>query len=268
MKLIRIVTLILSALILSACSQTPSKVEQATVEIVAPSISTLTGKVWYREKFTLPQGAILKVQLADVALQDAPAQVISRKTIKLTQHAPFTFSLDYQESELAAYGDYVIQARIEHNGNLLFINSTRIAAFSEEGGDIDVLVNKVSNRYTQPNARLTNTYWQLSTLSGKTVHKGKKEQAMHIIFAKNEQKVKGFSGCNQFIGEYEKSGFYLKFLPLMSTKKACLDKAADEYRFIRRIELSSIYSINGETLTLFNVNNHPLMTFSAVYHDN
>ncbi len=85
------------------------------------------------------------------------------------------------------------------------------------------------------------------------------------MWRNNEQKVKGFSGCNQFIGDYKKAGFYLKFLPLMSTKKACMAGMDTEAEYMSLLALVKYYSIHEETLSVLDAKKEKIAQFKAIH---
>src|SRR2546427_828930 len=63
-------------------------------------------------------------------------------------------------------------------------------------------------------------------------------------------KVQGSAGCNGMMASYELNGASLKFAPIMSTKMAC--PAMDtEQAFLKALESTSRYEINGSSLTLY-----------------
>lgn len=107
---------------LAACGgnkgvQTAEKPEGATM-------AKVTGTVSYRERMALPPGAVLKVQLIDGSIADAPADVIAQETIPVTTQVPIPFSLSYDPKRIIPMHSYAVQARIEVDGKLWFINTT------------------------------------------------------------------------------------------------------------------------------------------------
>ncbi|MCB0196183.1 MAG: YbaY family lipoprotein [Anaerolineae bacterium] len=89
------------------------------------NLPTVTGTVTYSESMVLPSDALLTVRLADVSLADAPAEIISEQIITVGgQQPPFAFELPYNPRTFDPTRTYAVQARIESNGELLFINDT------------------------------------------------------------------------------------------------------------------------------------------------
>jgi putative lipoprotein len=81
---------------------------------------TVSGNVVYRQRIALPDNAVTIVSIVDVALADAPAPVLAREEINGGQvPIPFTLTLDL--GSLAAHAMPSIGARIEADGQLLWI---------------------------------------------------------------------------------------------------------------------------------------------------
>lgn len=130
------------------------------------------------------------------------------------------------------------------------------------------------------NASLTETYWKLDKLNGKAevmVQGQAKER--HVILHSNGSRMAGFSGCNQFFGQYEHSDESqhnqstqysqykgtLQFNAVGATKMACPSMEIDEQSFLNVFAEAVTYEISEETLTFITSDNKVLATFSAVY---
>ena len=89
----------------------------------ADSMSTVTGTVTYLQRIALPPSAVVAVKLADVSRADAPAIVLGEQRIEADgRQVPFAFEIEYDPTRIDPRFTYVIQARIEDGGRLLFIN--------------------------------------------------------------------------------------------------------------------------------------------------
>ena len=53
----------------------------------------VSGLVMYLERIAMPDGAVVKVRVADVSLADAPAVVIGEQTISDPGNVPVTYSV-------------------------------------------------------------------------------------------------------------------------------------------------------------------------------
>jgi putative lipoprotein len=115
-------TLVSIVLAVAACAApTPKGVQP---------LATLSGTVTYREPVTLSPDAVVTVVLADVSLQDAPAKVLAEQTITNPGESPIPFELSYDPDAIVASHSYAVQARIEWEGKLLFVNDRHHCAIT------------------------------------------------------------------------------------------------------------------------------------------
>lgn len=98
---------------------------QSTFPPTGTAAGTVTGTVSYRERVSLPAGAILIVELQDVTLADAPAPTIAKTETKVgKRQVPLPFRLTFDPAKIDPKHTYAIEARILANGRLLFTNDT------------------------------------------------------------------------------------------------------------------------------------------------
>jgi putative lipoprotein len=113
---------LMAALLLAGCSTLKAAPDSASVSAVA----RVTGTVAYRERIALPPRAVIKVRLVDVSRADAPAVVIGEQVIDAAgRQVPVPFELAFDPARIDPRMTYAVQARIEEDGRLLFINDTR-----------------------------------------------------------------------------------------------------------------------------------------------
>jgi len=117
------------------------------------------------------------------------------------------------------------------------------------------------------NAELPETYWKLTELMGKPVAppaEGVRE--IHIILKKQDNRFRGFAGCNNIMGSYElKDGNYINFKEIAGTKMACPDMSL-ENQLMEVLGRVDNYSILEDRLSLNKARMAPLARFEAVYH--
>ena len=136
-----LVTLAATVLVLSCGG---NKKAGTTVPPSGAEMATVNGTVFYRERMALPPGAVLTVQLVDVSKADAPADVIVKDTKVLTTQVPIPFSLSYDRKKIIENHTYVVQARIEVDGKLRFINTTSTPVITDgKPTMVDVRVSPV-----------------------------------------------------------------------------------------------------------------------------
>lgn len=105
-------SLILLGSLLAACSNTPPA-----------SKASLDGEVFYLQRIALPPTATLNVSLQDVSLMDAPAVTLATQSGPVKGQVPLPFHLSYDPAQVKPGHRYAVSARIELDGELLFINT-------------------------------------------------------------------------------------------------------------------------------------------------
>ncbi|WP_285417421.1 YbaY family lipoprotein [Pseudomonas sp. efr-133-TYG-5] len=105
-------TLLAAATLLSACQSTSPSGQ-----------ASLDGEVFYLQRIALPPSATLSVSLQDVSLADAPAVVLDEQKGPVKGQVPLPFHLRYDPAQVKPGHRYSVSARIEVNGELLFITT-------------------------------------------------------------------------------------------------------------------------------------------------
>jgi putative lipoprotein len=178
------------------------------------AMKSITGQVWYRERMLLPPTVEMKVYLEDVSKMDVVAEIITMTSLVPEGGPPWKFVLEYDPAKIDSRHRYALRARIEADGRLLFINTSHIAAFTQpEGAPIDILVSNVGSgrgsrqaEATTPNASLVNTYWKHVELENQPVALGAGKKELHMVLVSEGNGVRGYSGCNRFMGTFEQKG--------------------------------------------------------------
>lgn len=111
---------------------------------------------------------------------------------------------------------------------------------------------------------LRGTYWKLTRLNGEPVEVTVKRQEPHLIFAENEPRVSGSSGCNRVLGGYEVDGDKLRLGQMAGTMMACLTGMDLEQRFLQTLAKVARYRINGSHLEMLDSAGTMLARFEAV----
>ena len=116
-------TVLAAAALLSACQSTTP----------AGKVG-LDGEVFYLQRIALPPSATLSVSLQDVSLADAPAVVLDEQKGPVKGQVPLPFHLSYDPAQVKPGHRYSVSARIEVNGELMFI-TTENHAVQLDGND-------------------------------------------------------------------------------------------------------------------------------------
>lgn len=90
--------------------------------------------MFYLQRIALPPAATLSVSLQDVSLADAPAVVLAGQKGPVKGQVPLPFHLSYDPAQVKPGHRYSVSARIEVDGQLIFI-STEHHAVNLDGQD-------------------------------------------------------------------------------------------------------------------------------------
>jgi len=236
-------------------------------------MNTIEGSIWYRKRMALPPNAEIHVSLEDVARMDVPSDVIATTSLGPHGGPPWAFSLAYDPRKLGGRrGRYVLRARIEADGRLLFINTEQIPAFDRDAGSpVKIRVSHVGGapegRRTSaslPDVSLTDTYWKLTEIDGQAAVLGAGGRELHMVLTSEGGQVRGFSGCNRFMGSYQQIESQLRFKPLAATQMACLEGMEQEKRFLEALGEVVRFTINGGSLALYTGDERLLLRFQAI----
>lgn len=234
---------------------------------------TITGDIAYRERIALPENAVATVSLIDVSLADAPSVTIGEDVIDPAGQVPIGFVIDFDSDDLTEGHSYAVAARIEVDGELWFINDTRISVDPLTQTEL-VSVPLVNARSAEPEpqpeegdviglpADLAGTAWLL-TMLGETPSADGVETT--LIFGEGDPSLGGTGGCNSYGGSitFEEDGS-LSISDVFSTMMACEEpKMSQERAFFDALGTTTGYSIEGETLTLSDAEGDVVATLAA-----
>jgi len=97
---------------------------------------------------------------------------------------------------------------------------------------------------------LTGTTWHLIEIDGQKVHLEEQMQQPYFILDPKEQKWKGIGACNSIDGSYLVKGEVFLIKRLISSRMACPNGMDVETSFIRALNSTETYQINGYLLQL------------------
>ena len=100
-------------------------------------------------------------------------------------------------------------------------------------------------------AGLPDTYWKLLEVDGLKVNPSSGGKEAHLVLEATEFRVRGFSGCNSFFGQYTLDGEKLTFSALGSTMMACPEGMEQEQAFLGALGSTDTFKLNGLVLDLY-----------------
>jgi uncharacterized lipoprotein YbaY len=99
---------------------------------LAQNTSSVTGTINTRQRVTIPNNAVVTIQLADASRQGAPAQVIAQQTFNANgAQAPFPFTLQYDKGQITTTGVYIVQGNIKVNGQVRYTTTSAFRVITQ-----------------------------------------------------------------------------------------------------------------------------------------
>lgn len=108
---------------------------------------------------------------------------------------------------------------------------------------------------------LTNTYWQLVRVASEAVPETGGRQA-HVLFL-DDGRVRGFSGCNEYRGDYRVEGENLLFDAMSRAREDCNDSLVEPMLFAAFAKTVGV-NLEGTRLRLLGEEAEVLAVFEAV----
>lgn len=99
-----------------------------------------------------------------------------------------------------------------------------------------------------PLSLLTGNKWKLAGMMGKALDVGKFADALPMLSFMDGGKLSGFTGCNNFSGNFNLDGKSLSLDPGAMTKKAC--QGSGENEFLNALSMVSDFKVSKDNLTL------------------
>ncbi len=128
--------------------------------------------------------------------------------------------------------------------------------------------SQVSSQLSNQQAEsITNKYWKLKKLHGKTVTMTANQQREQYFIMRINGRLEGFAGCNQFSASYTvaEDTQRVKVGTVTSTLRACPDVQINETDFLEVFRLVDNYTIKDDVLMLNVGKRAPLAEFEAIY---
>jgi len=99
---------------------------------LAQNTSSVTGTINFRQSVTIPNNAVVTIQLADASRQGAPATVLAQQSFSANgAQAPLPFSLQYDKGQITTTGIYIVQGNIKVDGQLRYTTTTAFRVITQ-----------------------------------------------------------------------------------------------------------------------------------------
>lgn len=227
-----------------------------------PTLSTVSGSAFYRERIALPPAAVFEATLEVV--EEGTSTVLGRYRLDPAGSTPFAFSIEYDASRITSRHPALLSASVTLDGQTLFA-SDGLHPLPPEGETVELLLVSTPRDDAAPRAELQNTYWKALVLGGEHVAQSRQPQETHFVLHPADGRVAGAGGCNRFTGAYELAGQTLRFSQLASTMMACAAGMDNELRLHVALNSTASWRIRGEKLELLDAAGGSLASFEAVY---
>ncbi len=123
----------------------------------------------------------------------------------------------------------------------------------------------IKNNLSNTN-NLTNTSWELTTLNGQEIANSTDSQKpIYFVLEAGTNRVGGFLGCNNFMGQYTlQKGHHIQFSSMATTRMACPNLKLDENKVLHAFKDATKYQLKGDLLTLKDSDGNRLATFKKI----
>jgi heat shock protein HslJ len=115
-------------------------------------------------------------------------------------------------------------------------------------------------------AALLNTRWRVVEIDGHAVRMAEGGREPYLQLSTEGNRVRGFGGCNAFVGGFEQGSDGLRFTRLTRAGRACTSELlAQEARLLAALQTTAARRIVGETLQLRDAQGRVRVRLEALY---
>ena len=235
-----------------------------TTETAQAELATVEGIVTLAEDETLPEGAVLDLELVDISRADAAAERLASIRLAASLEQPQPFTLHYDAALIDPRYTYAVTAEIRLYGRLLFRSDTVHPVLTRGAGDtVEVaLVRIADGQPTRTFAMLVGPVWVAEDID----NRGVIDMLQSTVAFTPGGRIQGSGGCNSFTGAYTQDGNSLSIGTesgqLATTLKACPPAIMDqESRFMDALGRVSAYRIEQGLLHLLDAEGTPILRF-------
>ena len=267
-KKLLILSTAVSSILLYSCNNKTAKGKSRVTDNAHNSANSLDWPGTY--KGTLPcvdcQGILTELTLNNDNRYVLSTKYLGKDSVAKVENGNFSWTKE---------GNTIILADVKNKPGHYLIGENRVTQLDMEGNKItgsladNYILTKqpgTMNSENKPNAELVETYWKLTELMSKPIDPPAGVREIHIVLKKQDNRIQGFTGCNNIMGSYElKEGNSIRFQNLAGTKMTCTDMTI-ENQLKEILVRADNYSILGDKLSLNKAKMAPLARFEAIYH--
>lgn len=237
--------------------------------LVFPALAapiTLSGEVTYRERVALPEGALLRIELIDLAVPER-----SRLTVEAPTGAgqvPLSFTLTFEDSLILPQHDYALNAEIRA-GNLTFRNAQPYPvaplAQTEPVVILTQLIAQAEPAPAEPEPQqavalpLLNTTWRATAIGSNPIPPGTEM----TLLIENSLRAGGMGGCNSWFSQAQIGELSFAIGDVAKTQRSCLyERNMLEQSFFDALQASTSWRIDNDTLLLLDSRSNPMVQFT------
>jgi putative lipoprotein len=223
----------------------------------------ISGTITFRERVALPKDAIVTVRLEETG--GSVGDLVSElKFSSRGKQLPIKFSMSYEDDSPRTYNRYQVVATIHSNGQLLYQTQSPVAWNPSSNQRLDIRLTRARRAIPiDSRAQLYDVVWRLVEL-GDVRAIGNSEDVPSIRFNRNDSRVAGNTGVNQFAGAYTLENGRLDFGQMQMTLRAGPQNLMRQERlFLEMLQRANGFRLNGRTMYLLE-NSRVLAEFERV----
>ena len=223
----------------------------------------LSGEVTYRERIALPDAAILKIELIDMALPDRPRVSVAAPTG--AGQVPLAFTLTFEDSMILPQHSYAINAEIAA-GDIRFRNIEPYPVTPLNQVDPIVIVTQsvaqVQPTSEQPAAEeglaLFGVTWQATSIAEQPVPPG----VEITLLVESDMRAGGVGGCNSYFSQATITEDSFAIGEVARTQRSCFyERNMLEQSYFDALKAAVSWVIDNGTLTLLDSAAKPTVIF-------